>query len=230
MIAKKIQFLLNLFWLIVTVSFVLGSLVIVINASGYVVNWRELTFIKTGLVSISSNPKDAKIYLSGKLQKNLTPTRLSKIPPGWYDLKISYTGYQDWEEGFNLSADQAVIFDDIYLFYKTPVVLTKTIEPNKFENILPPKNLSIEKNELYILNDNIKTLITRFGKNIESADWLIKNKYLIVKLDHKLIVLYKNGTDQKEIYSNSDDFNFTVLSESEIAIKSKDEIIVLKIR
>lgn len=230
MIAKKIQLLLNIFWLIATMCFILGSLVIVINASGYVINWRDLTFVKTGLVSISTNPKDAKIYLSGKLQKNLTPTRLSKLSPNWYDLKISYTGYQDWEEGFNLSADQAVIFDDIYLFYKNPVILTKTVEINKFENILPPKNLLIEKNELYILNGDKKTLVTRFGKNIESVDWLIKHKYLVVKIDHKLIALYKDGTDQKEIYSNSDDFNFTILNENEIAIKSGEEIIVLKVR
>ncbi len=230
MIAKKIQLLLNIFWFVVATSFVFGSIMIVINASGYVINWQKLTFVKTGLVSISSNPKEAKIYLSGKLQKKLTPTRLNKLPPNWYDVKISYTDYQDWEEGFSLKADQAVTFDDIYLFYKNPIVTKKTIDKVRFDNITSPKNLLIEKNELYYISSGDKIIVTRFGKNIDSVDWIIKNKYLIVKIDHKLIAIYKDGSDQKELYSNSDDYDFIVLSENEIAIKSKDEIIVLKVR
>ncbi|PIX31187.1 hypothetical protein COZ61_01090, partial [Candidatus Berkelbacteria bacterium CG_4_8_14_3_um_filter_33_6] len=187
-------------------------------------------FEKTGLISVSTNPKDAKIYLSGKLLKELTPARLTKLPPNWYDLKISYTDYQDWEKGFKLNAGQAINLEDIYLFYKNPVVLKKFVEKEKFDKLELPKNLLIDKNELFLVSNGVNTILTRFAKNINRVDWLIKNKYLIVQIDEKLIVFSKDEHDQKEIYSSKNEFNFIVLNDSEIAIKNEGEIIVLKIR
>ncbi|KKP89124.1 MAG: Peptidase S8 and S53, subtilisin, kexin, sedolisin [Berkelbacteria bacterium GW2011_GWA2_35_9] len=230
MIGKKLHLVLSVFWFIIAVIFIGASFLIVVDASGYIVNWRELTFEKTGLISISTNPKDAKIYLSGKLYKKLTPSRLTKLPPNWYDIKISYTDYQDWEEGFKLDAGQAINLEDIYLFYKNPIVEKKVIEKEKFDKYEQPKNLLIEKNELYLISNDENIILTRFTKNINRVDWLIKNKYLIAHIDDKIVVFSKDESDQKEIYSSKNEFNFIVLNESEIAVKSGEEIIVLKIR
>ena len=95
MIDKKLHLVLSVFWFVIAIIFIGASFLIAVDASGYVINWQNMTFEKTGLISVSTNPKDAKIYLSGKLLKELTPARLTKLPPNWYDLKISYTDYQD---------------------------------------------------------------------------------------------------------------------------------------
>ncbi|PIP51559.1 hypothetical protein COT76_01055 [Candidatus Berkelbacteria bacterium CG10_big_fil_rev_8_21_14_0_10_33_10] len=230
MIDKKLHLVLSVFWFVIAIIFIGASFLIAVDASGYVINWQNMTFEKTGLISVSTNPKDAKIYLSGKLLKELTPARLTKLPPNWYDLKISYTDYQDWEKGFKLNAGQAINLEDIYLFYKNPVVLKKFVEKEKFDKLELPKNLLIDKNELFLVSNGVNTILTRFAKNINRVDWLIKNKYLIVQIDEKLIVFSKDEHDQKEIYSSKNEFNFIVLNDSEIAIKNEGEIIVLKIR
>jgi len=50
-----------------------------------------------GEIRVSSEPPGAKVYLNGKDMALKTPTRLSRLSPGKYKVKLKKKGYKAWE-------------------------------------------------------------------------------------------------------------------------------------
>jgi hypothetical protein len=59
--------------------------------------------LKTGSVSIESQPKDANIYLDGKYA-GTTPERIQSIIPGTHEIKVKMDEYDAWSETVNIEA------------------------------------------------------------------------------------------------------------------------------
>lgn len=66
--------------------------------------------IQTGIVFISSHPSGSNIYLDNELENNTTNTRLSIIS-GTHALKISRTGYGDWQRTINVIGGSVAHYD-----------------------------------------------------------------------------------------------------------------------
>ena len=61
--------------------------------------------LKTGSVSIKSQPTNAEIYLDGK-HVSTTPERIISITPGTHEIKVSMDKYDDWSEIVNVEPDK----------------------------------------------------------------------------------------------------------------------------
>jgi hypothetical protein len=58
-----------------------------------------------GRISVSSNPQGAKVYLDNVYQ-GVTPLNVKNIPLGQHNIRISISGYQEWNSGISVSSSQ----------------------------------------------------------------------------------------------------------------------------
>src|SRR3972149_10353080 len=91
-----------------TVLVIFGiTTVLYLYTSGYRLQREEkikIDFKKTGMLSIKSIPEGANIYIDGE-RTNATDTTIPGIEPGIHNLKISKTGYVDWEKDVEVFAE-----------------------------------------------------------------------------------------------------------------------------
>ncbi len=105
------------------------SILLLYRSYGYGVG-KDGTVKQGGLVFVSSQPKGADVYLDGKLFDK-TDTRLS-IDSGVYDLRVSRTGYLDWQRTVSVAGGDLQRFDYPLLIpkqLKTTVVGSAISQP-----------------------------------------------------------------------------------------------------
>ena len=71
--------------------FLIVLITVIGYARGYRLDLKERSVKSTGIISATSNPKAAKIYVNGEL-KGVTDTNLT-LPPGNYLVEIKKEGY-----------------------------------------------------------------------------------------------------------------------------------------
>lgn len=94
--------------------FVLFTFVLVIviaYARGYRFDVENRSLKSTGIISATSNPKAAKIYVNGDL-KGVTDTNLT-LPPGNYNIEIKKEGYTSWGKNINLKGELVINVDPV---------------------------------------------------------------------------------------------------------------------
>lgn len=88
----------------------------ILYALGYIFSPTQQTLLPTGLVSLSTEPYQAQVWVNGTLEKDKTPLILRGLRPGAYDLRVSLPGYHPWERRFEIKPDKALRFENILLF------------------------------------------------------------------------------------------------------------------
>ncbi|MBI4066491.1 PEGA domain-containing protein [Candidatus Gottesmanbacteria bacterium] len=147
---------------ILTVCLILGvSIGIIAYGRGYRVNLNRPTQLKpTGLVSATSDPVGAQVFLDNQLK---TATNNSfNVEPGWYTVRIIKEGFIGWEKKLRVQGE-VVTRADAYLFPTSPSlspittsgVLSATLSPDggKIAFLVPSDAIKdgIKKPGLYVL-------------------------------------------------------------------------------
>lgn len=103
------------FWPLLFIA--LGTAAVILYGRGYRPDLKENTLKSTGLVSTTSDPTGAQVFVDGKLT---TATNNSfNIDPGWYTVKISQEGYISWEKRLRVQGE-VVTRADAFLFPTNP--------------------------------------------------------------------------------------------------------------
>lgn len=76
---------------------------IIAYSRGYRLNFRQKTLTLTGILSASSTPDGASIFIDGKLT-SATNASIT-LPPGWYQIRIGKEGYQQWEKRVRIQGE-----------------------------------------------------------------------------------------------------------------------------
>lgn len=97
--------------------FVLVVVLVIAYARGYRLNPQEGTITSTGILSINSSPKAAKILLNGVLE-GATDTNLT-LPFGTYTVEVQKEGYTSWKKTVSLKGE-IVMSLNANLFSKNP--------------------------------------------------------------------------------------------------------------
>lgn len=112
-------------------SSVLAILIIVTLASfvivygrGFRLNFNQKTLTSTGILSASSYPDKASVWVDGQL-RSATNTSLS-LNPGWYNVKITKEGYQPWEQKIHIQGEILSQIDSL-LIPTNPSLKTLTV-------------------------------------------------------------------------------------------------------
>lgn len=192
---KKI-ILKTIFWSMVVFLFLATTALLILWASGYKYNFAAKKFQKTGLIYLTSNPKNVKVYINGRLVKEKTPARLGYILPGKYKVEIKKKGYFDWSRETEVTAGKVTRFDNIILFLKNPE--SSDIAKNVTEFYSSPNK---EKVLYFAQNFNLYDLKNKESKSIKTQD---KNlKFLEWSPDSGKILF--SGPDSYFIYNISDE-------------------------
>lgn len=125
----------SLLILLSVLTFVIGgTFLISVLARGYQINFFNFKngsiITSSGLLSATSRPKGASVYIDNRLQTATDDTL--NLPPGDYQVKIVKDGYLPWEK--TVSIKKEVVFQtDSQLFRSTPdlkpITLTGAINP-----------------------------------------------------------------------------------------------------
>jgi hypothetical protein len=108
-------------------SFFIISPLIVMYTQGYRYDWQNGRRREIGAVSIDVEPIDANANLGGVEIKSGMPIRLNNITPRKYHLKISASGYYDWNKDIEVQNKQTVYIKEIGLLKKNnPQIITTT--------------------------------------------------------------------------------------------------------
>lgn len=98
--------------------------VVILYGRGYRFNLQQKSITPTGILSVSSVPEGASVWLDGKL---ITATNGSiSYKPGWYTLRIGKEGYQSWEKKVRIQGE-VVTRADALLIPNNPSLRTLTL-------------------------------------------------------------------------------------------------------
>ncbi len=119
--------------------FLLAYLVIcpllLLYASGYIVDPFTREVRQTGLVRLASSPSGARIYLEKSRFVRTTPATIDKLVPGQYKVTLTRPGYRSWVHTIDIKPGKAAVFEHIVLI---PEVLSQeAVLPGTFEKLIP---------------------------------------------------------------------------------------------
>lgn len=197
------------YFLLSILILLLISNMVILFARGYSFDFKEKRVSRTGIISVSSLPDQASVFLNDRLV-TATNNNISNLVPGKYTIKVTKEGYSSWEKQVEVKEEQVVPVD-IILFPSVP-----TLSPVTFTGINNPKNspdqtkivYSIrdgDKSGLWVLDLNDRPLIfSRAPKQIAKDDvtynfseadyaWAPDSKSVVVELKNKPSTLLLNA-------------------------------------
>lgn len=108
-------------------SFFILAPLLVLYTSGFRYDPTNREFTTTGVISVDTKPQDAEVYVDNKYIGNKQPLRLDGLAPGIYEVKVSKTGYHDFNTVLTVRSHETSYIKGVTLWQKTNVsVLQKT--------------------------------------------------------------------------------------------------------
>ena len=184
------------------ILFLLTAPLVVLYTMGYRYNFAVKRIQKTGMMKITSIPKEARIYLNGiKYEKSLTPAKIEHLLPGDYEIRLSKENYHDWQK-------KLAVYENGTTFAEK-IILWKKAQPEKIDFPATAWSTSPDGNKIAFSQNNLVKIL-----NINSG--------LLGELEGgeiiKLIELPKGFTVNKIDFSPN---SKTILINSEISGKTQ---------
>ena len=156
--------------------FIAASVIVVFFAQGYRIDFKSLTFVKTGGIFVETSINDAKIYVDDKYIESTNGilnhnTLIEGLTPKAYNVFIYKENYYPWNKVVEVKSGTVVGLNNVILF---PLI------PEKSKIIdLPVQTISeffVEKNTVKIKNNNAKTATVY---NLNDGKLLSKEKFIM---------------------------------------------------
>ena len=202
---KSILYFLRLPLLFIII--VIVSLYLILIANGYIINLQSKSLLKTGMIYLKSNPKDASIFLNGVQKADKTPIRLTELVGGRYDIQVSKDGYSEWIKTIKVEQGLVAAENDIVLFYLKPQsVQIQNDEIEAFNN-LPNKIINSEitikdLSEIWIPspdNSEENILVTRLSQPIKNAVYYSDKKHIIFQVENEIRAIDLDGSNNVKL-------------------------------
>ncbi len=192
-----------IFRILFLLMFALVLTTVIAYARGYRFDVGKRLVRATGIISATSTPKAAKIYINGEL-KGVTDTNIT-LPPDNYLVEIKKEGYTSWSKKINLKGELVINVDPV-LFPINPSLspltnlgIMKAVPTDDGDKIVlfasesaylfdagkktlpffPPLNKTVDLSQLSLIEDlkNIKVIFSPDQK--QAIIELEQNSYLI---------------------------------------------------
>ncbi len=102
---------------------------------GYRFSPAEREILKTGVISMVTEPRGATVYLQARKFSEKTPTVIRGLKPGKYDLRITRKGFDAWHKSIEIEAEKATRFEPAILLPFHPK--EEVIAERAFRDLLP---------------------------------------------------------------------------------------------
>jgi hypothetical protein len=212
----------------VTFCLILGvATAVIAYGRGYRFDFQNSNVRPTGLISITSQPGGAQVFIDGKLRA-ATDTSLN-IDPGWYTITIVKEGYQAWEKRVRVQGE-VVTRADALLLPSNPSLTAITsngvasplLSPDgtKLAFIVPPSLPATagaaltDRAGIWVINLTDQPLgLNRDARQIATNDelpvsaasmvWSADSKQLLVRVRSLLYLLETDGINDPPIAASN---------------------------
>lgn len=203
------QFLVGLLMSAIAVS-------VLFFAEGYRFNFKNFKVIKTGVLFLSSEPKDATIYVNGKKLDKTTP-HAQNIKAGSYTASVEMPGYKTWAANFKADSGLVTQFDRIVLFRENPEILNLS-DQRKIDLLSTTIDYLANSSGKNILTENgyeiwqNDELVTRFSEPINSVRWYPDFKHILYQQHDEIRVIEISGINDTLLVklTSTDSTQYTV--------------------
>lgn len=144
--------------LIFFVIFIAILVIVILYSRGYRPDFKNKSFVSTGIITVSSYPKTAKVYINNEL-KGLTDINIT-LPPGKYLVEVKKDGYTSWSKNITLKGE-LVVNIDATLFPVNPSLSPLT-------NIGVIKAIPLDDNNKILIFSKTGVYLFEASKNILS--------------------------------------------------------------
>jgi hypothetical protein len=118
---RKQRYIFGIGYTLIAVAILIATIILLYLSYGFNFG-KNGQIIQNGLVFISAQPGTANIYINGHRNTRTTDTRI-QIPAGDYDVRLTRSGYRDWQRSITVTGASVQHFDYPLLF---PQQLTTT--------------------------------------------------------------------------------------------------------
>lgn len=177
--------------LVIFTVFVLVLIAVIAYARGYRFNFREGTISSTGIISVNSSPRPAKVYINGVLQ-GATDTNLT-LPYGKYTVEVKKEGYSSWKKEVSLKGELVMSLNAL-LFSRNP-------------SLTPLTNLGISK-AVSVGNTDKIILLTTTGDTEKDGIYLFEPSSQPLTIFPPLKLLMLQSLLPVELDMNTAEFEF----------------------
>lgn len=186
-----------IFWLFFA-TFVLFAPLLVLYTSGYRYNFANQKIVRTGVLSITTDPRNVEIFFEDKLQKEETPAVIQRLMPGTYNLKLIKLGYRNISKTIIIESGATTILHSLLL------LLDSTAE-----------TLFSKELKAILASPDGNTIAYALEQEMWSELWL----YNLLTQEHKLIRQKTNDSDEIELSWSADGGYVCAFSKYEAVIE-----------
>lgn len=122
------------FYLFVLLYLVLCPLTILYALGIIVKPGSERGLVKTGLISLATEPSGASVFLGNSRYEQKTPTVIQALLPGDYKVLVTLAGFKPWNQIIPVKPETASVYEKILLVPELPDPETLVAKP--FEDII----------------------------------------------------------------------------------------------
>ena len=179
-----------LFYLFVTI-FIVGAPLMVLFTAGFRYSLESGQLVRTGVLSINTDPRNVSIFIDGKDLEKSTPHVVKYLIPGSYQLRLERDGYHTWEGELDVYSGETSFLQDLLLFRDEDPALVFETEvdfltpsPNNTTVAYQVQQQGWSEVWLYELDSGLQRLIDRFvaseTENVFLA-WSANGGYLLAE-------------------------------------------------
>lgn len=168
----------------------------ILYTQGYRYNFKRGKVQKTGIFIVSSIPKKADIYLNGKIVVgDQTPSRIEKLLPADYEIKLAKDGYHDWTKKLQISENSTTFAEDVILWKNNlPIQISEyqivdwLTSPDNKRTVFITNNRKIVSLDL---NNQESHNLYQVGQyaNPQILEWSNTDKKVLIKTSNKYLII-----------------------------------------
>ncbi|OGD57297.1 hypothetical protein A2V71_00465 [Candidatus Berkelbacteria bacterium RBG_13_40_8] len=200
-ITKKRKIYFGIFWSLLVISFIFFAGLLVLVANGYHLNLSNFRLQKTGMIVLDGTPRSIILSVNGEERNANFPTRVTKLFPGRYELKITKDNYEPWEKVVEIKGGQAALHKNIILFLKEPEIQAVSKNEGEIANIQKDfqnqsKSITIKENEIWFQEQ----LLTRFSQNVFGAIVGSDGNHIFAQVGNEIRVIEIDGANDTGLF------------------------------
>lgn len=216
-------------------SFLIGFLVLaptlVLFTAGYRYNTQTGRFVRTGAMSVSTNPRGTSIYLNGEYTGKNAPHVLKRVIPGTYVVELRRSGFIPWVGKTNVVSSATAFVDQPYLLRDDAPFLEEEVDHDalwfspsgEYTSGITGSSFNIWRTSQ--VSPDFSTPAT-IAHPVSEIDWSLNENYVAVSDGERITVLTSSGTiliNDLEIEHGR--FFFSTVDNSTFFVEESNELV-----
>ncbi|MFH1671227.1 MAG: PEGA domain-containing protein [Candidatus Portnoybacteria bacterium] len=169
-----------------SIFFVLVVPLVLFYSWGYSFDWENKKPVLTGGLYLQSSPKEARVYLNDKLEKE-TPVFIKRLLPKDYQIRVEKDGFHSWKKKLKIESGLVTEAKDILLIPKELVLE----EVEEFPVQETPKEVFHIQEPSYIFYKTDQN--NSFQEQISLTPLPVQEYQIFVSNNKRIVVLGKNS-------------------------------------